>query len=342
MENWLYIRPSEPKNYDYIAHFIDVGQGDAVLLKFSSGKTMLVDSGTKENITKFKKYLDRYLFKDKKKIDYVVLTHPDVDHSGNMEYIIDHYSIGTFYRPACLSKYEAAQDGIDNNTFSSIIRKLNEKNISTIINSAGLELDVDGINIKWLAPLDDAYIDTNLYSPVLIIDNDIKKLMLTGDIDSNIESRLISTYNANELDIDILKVAHHGSKNSTSSDFIEATSPTVALISVGNNTYSQPANEVYNRILQYDKDNNCTLFNSTYSTLDYGNIIIAVDSDIHFSNIPDILVYSFYGYWLYELIALLVLLIALLKPYIAVGIKNLKYVLRNRKFERMQGKDKNN
>lgn len=75
-------------NYTQV-HFIDVGQGDAIAVSLSNGKVMLIDSGTKEYEKKLDYYLDNIVLKNHKVIDYLVLTHPDVDHSGNIKHIMD-------------------------------------------------------------------------------------------------------------------------------------------------------------------------------------------------------------------------------------------------------------
>ena len=342
MEKILSIRPDEPTEYDYVAHFIDVGQGDAIFIKFKSGKTMLVDSGTISYKNRFITYVDKFLLNKTKTIDYVVLTHPDTDHSGNMNYIIDNYKIGTFYRPACLS-YSESNDGIENEIYDDIINKLGTKNINTIINKAGLSLVIDDTILQWLAPLDDDYLDTNLYSPVITIDNGKKKLMLTSDISASVEYNLISEYDTSILDVDILKIAHHGSKDSTTSDFLDITTPNMAIISVGDNTYSQPANEVLHRILQYDTSNNKDLFSHTFSTINSGNIIIAVNNDnIKVDFIRSILDYSFYGYWLYELLSVIILLLIIFMPYTITAFKNLKYDISNAKYSSKYQKNKFN
>ena len=94
-------------------HFINVGQGDAVAIKFNNGETMLIDSGVKEYRKNLIYYLDNIVLDKSKKIDYLVLTHIDADHSGNMQYILENYNVENFYRPAVLAACE------DQNTLNS-------------------------------------------------------------------------------------------------------------------------------------------------------------------------------------------------------------------------------
>ena len=89
MEILLKLKPNITNSFETQVHFIDVGQGDAIAIRFSNGKTMLIDSGTKEYKHKLQYYLDNVVLDNTKTLDYVLLTHPDVDHSGNMEFILN-------------------------------------------------------------------------------------------------------------------------------------------------------------------------------------------------------------------------------------------------------------
>ena len=91
LEILLKLKPDMPSTTNTQIHFIDVGQGDAIAINFSNGKTMLVDSGTEDYREKLINYLDNVVLKEHRKIDYLVLTHPDSDHSSNMSYIVNHY-----------------------------------------------------------------------------------------------------------------------------------------------------------------------------------------------------------------------------------------------------------
>ena len=101
----LYLEPDIEKSSSTQIHFINVGQGDAIAIRFSNGEIMLIDSGTELYRKKLTRYLDNVVLSGNK-IDYLVLTHTDLDHSGNMEYIVSNYDIGTFYRPPVYIKEE--------------------------------------------------------------------------------------------------------------------------------------------------------------------------------------------------------------------------------------------
>ena len=88
--------------------------------------------------------------------------------------------------------------------------------------------------------------------------------MLTGDITSEVETIMLNNYEKELLDVDILKLSHHGSSGSTSYRFLETVTPSKAIISVGNNNYTHPANEVLSRIIEYDNEHHTKLFNNLY------------------------------------------------------------------------------
>ena len=90
LEILLKLRPKIHKSDSTQVHFIDVGQGDAIAIKLSNGETMLVDSGISDYRSKLTTYLDNVITKNNT-IDHLVLTHPDIDHSSNIEYLLKKY-----------------------------------------------------------------------------------------------------------------------------------------------------------------------------------------------------------------------------------------------------------
>ena len=106
IEIFLKLKPNMTKinNSALEIHFVDVGEGDATLVKFSSGKTMLIDAGEKSQSKYIISYIDKVFFRDykNKKFDYVVLTHSDSDHTGGMYNILEKYKVDNFIRPKIL------------------------------------------------------------------------------------------------------------------------------------------------------------------------------------------------------------------------------------------------
>ena len=344
LEIFLHIRPNITKSFETQVHFVDVGQGDAIAIKFSNGKTMLVDSGTKEYCHKLKYYLDNVVLQNSKTIDYVVLTHPDVDHSGNMNYILENYKVGTFYRPAVFEIYENREPSCENYTYRQLLKTLVSKDICVKFNTSEYITDGD-VTIRMLTTLDTANIgelsSTNDYSPTIIIEDNDVRVLLAGDISEDIERELILKY-SEVLDVDILKLSHHGSKYSNTTEFLSITSPKIAVASCGVNTYGHPANETIKRILDYDKANNTDLFDNYYSTLESGNVVCTLKKDIQVDCVKNIDNYNFVDYWIYTLIFSVFIIWIIISPYIKVWKKNYRFKVQNKQFEKYLASENQN
>lgn len=136
----LYLRPDYTFQNQTEIHFISVGQGDAIGIKFDNGKTMLIDSGVVEYEKTLGYYLDNILLGKDKTIDYLLLTHIDADHSGNMLYILNNYTVKKFYRPKVLSKVENPLSINSSTRFDNIISTAIAQGIELEFNVAGLSL----------------------------------------------------------------------------------------------------------------------------------------------------------------------------------------------------------
>lgn len=232
---------------NFTMYTVDVGQGDAIYLEFSD-KNMLVDCGPKSGVDNLKQFLDeRYVHQ----IDFLVYTHADEDHIGGGKEIFESYEIRTLYRPKILSATEEARFGNYNNynvkdtkSYDESIMSAYEEEGCNIKYSFEYEIiSGEGYKITFLNPDQDNYIYSNDYSAVLLIEVNGKKILLQGDAETNIETRLLVSY-GNELDVDILKVSHHGSKSSSGKDFLQVVTPEYAFISVGENQWGMPHTKV--------------------------------------------------------------------------------------------------
>lgn len=216
---------------DINVSFIDVGQGDSILIQVNN-KVMLIDSGPKSEKERLVKYLDTLNLQT---IDYVIATHPHEDHIGNMAYIINNYEIDKFYAPKA-----------SNNTssFENMIESLSRKNLKINILKAGVSSINLGNNTKVevLAPNLTNYENLNNYSPIIKVTYGKISFLFTGDAESDLEEEVVN--NSYNLKSDILKVGHHGSSTSTSKEFLNKIDPSIAIISVGeDNTYGHPTKE---------------------------------------------------------------------------------------------------
>jgi competence protein ComEC len=221
--------------------FLDVGQGDATFIKTPDGHQMLIDGGPNSSVLrelgKVMPFYDR-------SIDVVLATHADQDHIGGLVEVLKRFKVDLF---------------IETNTTSTsaVYRELEdlikEKNIKKeIITSPEILTLGSGTEFNILYPMQDtAGWDTNDSSIVgkLIYGNN--SFLLTGDSPQKIEKYLVGKYGTS-LKSDVLKVGHHGSKNSSSEIFIGTVSPTYSIISAGlDNRYGHPNKEALDILNQF-------------------------------------------------------------------------------------------
>lgn len=343
LEILLKLRPKIHKSDSTQVHFIDVGQGDAIAIKLSNGETMLVDSGISDYRSKLTTYLDNVIIQNNT-LDHLVLTHPDIDHSSNIEYILKKYNVKNFYRPRIFASNDDNTPKCYNPTYDSIIDSLSSIDTQVKFHSDLTIID-ENVSVVCLDVLD-MYesledLDTNQFSPIIIISDNDKKVMLTGDISSETEEKFIEKYSTSALDIDILKLAHHGSKYSTSELFLKVTSPDYVVATVGENSYGHPANDTLARLVAYDQKYDKSTFATLKSTLSDGNIVYTLDQDITINEIDNIDNYNFTSYFVYSIIVETILVYFYLKPYFYVWKRNIRFYVQNRRYEKNKEKENN-
>ena len=208
-----------------IAHFIDVGQGDSSFIELPNGDTMLIDAGTASYGDDIIEYIESLGYQD---IDYVVATHPHADHIGGMAEVIDAFDIETVYMPKAVSTSK---------TYENLLETIQDKGLSIHTGRAGVEvLNTDDLTILMFAPVQEEYSNLNNYSIVLKITYGDTSFLYTGDAEDSLDEI------TGDIEADVLKVGHHGSDTSTTSDFLARVNPSYAVISVGEgNSYGHPA-----------------------------------------------------------------------------------------------------
>lgn len=216
-------------------HYIDVGQGASQLIIGPTGKTILIDAGNNNMEETVVGYL-----KDQgiTKVDILIGTHPDADHIGGLDKVIDNFDIGKIYLPKVQSNTK---------TFESVLLSVQNKDLKIITAKADLTLDWEqGADVKMIAPVS-TYNDTNEMSAVVHLTFGQTAFLFTGDADSKSETDIL-TSGAN-LKADVLLVGHHGSDSSTSPAFLEKVNPTYGVIQVGkDNSYGHPTEAVLKRL----------------------------------------------------------------------------------------------
>lgn len=228
-------------NNKLIIIFLDVGQGDSILIIFPNQKTMLIDGGDRDQSDSILSLLKEYNIE---KIDNVVATHPHADHIGGLLNIIQNVPIGKIY--------DSGQEH-NTQTFENYLDLIESKRIPFSLARENNEIDdIDSkVDIKIVNPPEPLFTgtgnDINDNSIVLKLTYGNFSILLTGDIGEISEERLVN--NKNIKDIDILKVAHHGSKYSSTKEFLQSVNPQIAVILVGeNNRYGHPHLETLERL----------------------------------------------------------------------------------------------
>lgn len=221
-------------------HYIDVGQADSIYIKLPNGKNMLIDAGENEDGQTVVDYIENL---GVTKIDYLVGTHPHADHIGGLDDVINSFDIGTVYMPDAYSNTK---------TFESVLDAIENNNVKAIRAKSGVYICNEGdLSVKIISPLNSRYDETNDYSAVIRIVYGKKSFLFTGDAEKGVERDLVSS--DEPITADVLKVGHHGSSTSSSSEFIRAVSPSLAVISVGaDNSYGHPHDEVIKRFESSD------------------------------------------------------------------------------------------
>lgn len=212
-------------------HFIDVGQADSILIE-QNNEYMLIDAGNNEDGPLLVNYFNNLGITSFK---YVFGTHAHEDHIGGLDDIIKNFTIENFYMPEVITTTK---------TFEDVLDALEAKQVAFQTPKINDELTFKDSKIKVLSILNDDE-DLNDTSIVLRLKYGTTSFLFTGDASSTIEKNILNK----EIQSDVLKLGHHGSRYSTSKDFLKKVSPTYAIISVGkNNSYNHPHSEVFKRL----------------------------------------------------------------------------------------------
>lgn len=275
---------------DLEIHFIDVGQGDASLIKTPDGKFIMIDAGVDDE-----KVTDKVINYLKKigvtKIDYLIATHPDADHIGGFPKIFDRYKVKFVFRSYVKSdniKTDRLKDRFNppeanysaTDVYADFINSVKDERCEWVFINAETDLtihyDNDFFKMDFLTPSkpinEVKYNDLNDYSPLLKISYAGFSAMFTGDATKSVEEEALKIYGNSTLDCDLLKVAHHGSNTSTGRAFLKAVSPSYAVISCGvDNEYGHPHIEVTTALLESAV--------KIYRTDKKGNIVFKVNKN---------------------------------------------------------------
>lgn len=261
----------EEKNYtatgeeeELQVHFLDVGQGDATLI-FQDTHAMLIDAG--DNLYGWQ-VVDYLKYLGIEHLDYLIGTHPDSDHIGGMDTVLENISCDMVLMPG-LER--------DTATYESVAEVLEEQRMERIVPEPGEEYSLGTAVFTVLAP-NDTYDDINNNSIAIRLVHGRNSFLFTGDAESESEADMLKS--GRLLSTDVYKVAHHGSSGANSELFLLAVNPKYAVISCGeDNDYGHPHSEVLNRLR--------LLGTEVYRTDEQGTIVALSDgSEIQFNMSP--------------------------------------------------------
>jgi competence protein ComEC len=236
---WFVVFHYEALRHAARVHVFDVGQGDGIFLELPDGNQILVDGGPDKTI--LSKLASAMLPWDRS-IDLLILTHPHADHLDGLFEVAKRYRIGMVLESGSLHTIPEYAE------WHALLR---ERGVPIIVARAGQRIAAsDSIVIDVLAPADSMEGKSlkNVHDAMIVVKFSYgsTSVMLMGDAEKKIEYALMRTYS--DLRADVLKVGHHGSKTSTSDDFLKAVSPRYAVISVGRkNRYGHPHQDVIDR-----------------------------------------------------------------------------------------------
>ncbi|AFV24481.1 competence-like protein [Methanolobus psychrophilus R15] len=236
-------------------HFIDVGQGDSILIQIND-KNMLIDAGDNRAGSTVVSYL-----KDNgvTELDSVVATHAHADHIGGMVTVLNNFKVNRFIDSG---------NPHTTKTYENMLIAIDEKDIPFSLAEAGQTIDLDpAATIDILNP---GKLTGNLNddSVVLKLTYGDVSFLFTGDAETHAENKMIVA--GYDINSDILKVAHHGSRSSTDSDFLQQVNPEVCIIMVGtDNRYGHPHQEIIDRFNLFG----CELYRTDLD----GDIVVKTD-----------------------------------------------------------------
>lgn len=277
-----WFRRPMPESGQLVVHYIDVGQGDCIYISFPDGTDMLIDCGSEKG----RKEYETSAISDLKelnpdgKIDRVMATHSDTDHISYLDEVLSEFQVGNVYMPNIRSnnldksvkiggrdvkvgdldasklKKFTDKDTIDTEKYTEFfIAALSEPNCNITLNIGKYEIKGRDYTFTFYCLSQEEWDNRNLksatqinaVSPIGILEYAGRRLVFTGDSNNSNEKYYYETYPY--VDCDVLKVAHHGSRTSSSEEFLQHIKCEYAVISVGDgNSYKHPEQETLDRL----------------------------------------------------------------------------------------------
>lgn len=273
---------------------LDIGQGDCILLLFPDGQVMVMDIGSEFGTPSPWSVIDGALKElEITTIDYFFLTHTDYDHARETKKLADNYQIKNFYLPRAdidtSNTWKNSYNAAHNETYEE---DGETKNAAVKENVGSYEIrgenwlmkcysfdESDYPNIKNSSSAE----NKNAVSPICLLEYAGRTIVLTGDANEKTENYLLNKGYFDNVDADVLKVGHHGSKSSTTNEFLNKVDCEYAIISCGaDNDYGHPTPEALKRLEDYRDlvlDGDYDGFASVYRTDEDGTITVQIDEE---------------------------------------------------------------
>lgn len=215
--------------------FFDVGQGDSIFIKAPGNYQVLIDGGP--SYSKVLDGLSREMPFNDKEIDLMILSHPESDHMTGLLSVLENYKVDNILWTGIEKEGEK---------FETWKRMINEEGANIYYANAGDRVIMGDASLEIVNPKESLkgkeFKESNDTAVVTKLQYKDSSFLFTGDISSKIEKDL------DNIDVDVLKVPHHGSKYSTSNELLEKTTPLISVIQVGKNSYGHPTEEVLTRL----------------------------------------------------------------------------------------------
>jgi len=225
-------------------YLLDVGQGDAILLKTPENQYLLFDGGANNLVLN---ELGRVLPANQRFLDYLFLTHPHSDHVGGLPAVLENYEVGEVFQTGVL------HTSADYLKFLEALKNLNIKN-QIVAGAQSLDL-AGGVAVELLFPLSDfsgqKVENLNLTSLVVRVSYQGQSVLLMGDAEIPVEGEILEAkkQDLESLQAGLIKIGHHGSKTATGFEWLNAVKPTQALISCGlDNSFNHPHAELLKKL----------------------------------------------------------------------------------------------
>ena len=239
--------------------FIDVGQGDSILIQTPLGQNILIDGGERDQGGKVIDYLRK---QGVNKIDIMIGTHPHSDHIGGLIEVLKEFTVDKVYLPRVTHT---------SSTFEDLLTAIKNQELKVDTAKAGTPIPLEGVDSFFIAPVRDTYESLNNYTAVVKMVYANSSFIFTGDAEGESEQDMLTSYRK-DLKAEVLKIGHHGSSTSTSVGFLDVVSPQYAVITCGtDNDYGHPHKETIEKLKRAGV--------KIYRTDENGNIVFSSDGN---------------------------------------------------------------